>query len=130
MFISQGTRRILKLKGEEDDDDYLNLSRTRMAAVSASSIEQRIGVITNTLSEAIADMFMELEYADSRTLIRFFLKRTPCNCLDEVYKNQEGEDCPLPNNGIVERSKMFTCSRCREYTTGRKIVRRGSSATA
>ena len=63
----------------------------------------------------------ELLSADRHTLISYYKKRIPCSCLDEKYKEVKSvkkmglcrnPNCSLPDNGRVERSKMFSCARC------------------
>ena len=69
------------------------------------------------LSKAI-----ELENADDHTLVSYYRKRIPCACLDEKYKEVKSvkkmglcwnESCSLSER-MVERSKMFSCTRCGE----------------
>ena len=69
------------------------------------------------LSKAI-----ELENADDHTLVSYYRKRIPCACLDEKYKEVKSvkkmglcwnETCSLSER-MVERSKMFSCTRCGE----------------
>ena len=60
----------------------------------------------------------ELLGADDHTLVQYYRKRIPCSCLDEKYKLVKY----IPKMGLcfnrtctsrgVERSKMFSCSRC------------------
>lgn len=65
---------------------------------------------------------VELESADDHTLVSYYRKRTPCACLDEKYKKVKSlkkmglccnPSCSHPK-GKVERSKMFSCTRCGE----------------
>ena len=62
----------------------------------------------------------ELSSADDHTLVSFYRKRIPCDCLDEKYKEVKSIKkmgrcvnlyCSHPD-GRVERSKMFSCTRC------------------
>ena len=65
---------------------------------------------------------MELNYADLRTLISFYRKRTHhCSCLDKMYKEVKSmkkmgicynPECGLPNRK-AERSTMLHCTQCR-----------------
>ena len=63
---------------------------------------------------------IELESADDHSLVSFYRKRIPCSCLDEKYKEVKSVKkmgrCFNPNcshpGGMVERSKMLSCSRC------------------
>ena len=62
----------------------------------------------------------ELRTADDHTLVKFYRKRIPCSCLDKKYKQVKSVKkmglCYNPNcshpEGKVERSKMFSCTRC------------------
>ena len=65
----------------------------------------------------------ELYSADDHTLVSYYRKRIPCACLDEKYKEVKSKkkmgrcynliSCSHPG-GMVERSKMFSCTRCGE----------------
>ena len=64
----------------------------------------------------------ELRFADVHTLVSYYRKRIPCSCLDEKYKEVKSVkkmgccynlDC-IHAHGTVERSKMFSCTRCGE----------------
>ncbi len=65
---------------------------------------------------------IELDCADDHTLVQYYRKRIPCSCLDKKYKEVKSvkklgwccnPNCSKPNH-LVERSKMFCCSRCGE----------------
>jgi hypothetical protein len=60
---------------------------------------------------------------DSHSLVKYLRKRIPCSCLDQKYEEVKSlprigmccnEACTLPNDGEVERSKMFSCAGCDE----------------
>ena len=62
----------------------------------------------------------ELLDADNHTLVSYYRNRIPCTCLDEKYKEVKSvkkmgrcynRNCSHPDRK-VERSKMFSCSRC------------------
>ena len=62
----------------------------------------------------------ELLGADGHTLVSYYKRRIPCSCLDERYKKVKSvkkigfccnKTCSLPGRK-VERSKMFSCTRC------------------
>jgi hypothetical protein len=62
----------------------------------------------------------ELNGADVHTLVKYYRKRISCSCLDEKYNEVKSvtkmgmcyhPNCGLPNQ-MVERSKMFYCTRC------------------
>ena len=62
----------------------------------------------------------ELNGADAHTLVKYYRKRISCSCLDEKYNEVKSvtkmgmcyhPNCGLPNQ-MVERSKMFYCTRC------------------
>ena len=65
---------------------------------------------------------MELESADDHTLVSYYRKYIPCSCLDGKYREVKSLKkmgcCYNPNcshpDGLVERSKMFCCTRCGE----------------
>lgn len=73
----------------------------------------------NTRSTPDPSRRFELMSADEHTLVRFFKKRIPCSCLDELYKKVKditrigicsNERC----GNRIERSSMLNCSRCRK----------------
>ena len=62
----------------------------------------------------------EWHAADDHTLVSYYRKRISCSCLDEKYKEVKSVkkmgrcynlNCHHPD-GRVERSKMFSCTRC------------------
>ena len=64
----------------------------------------------------------ELVSADRHTLVSFFRKRIPCNCLDEKLKEVKSitkmgfchnSKCNLPPGKKTARGKMLSCTRCR-----------------
>ena len=63
---------------------------------------------------------VELFNPDDHTLVSYYRNRTPCSCLDEKYKEVKSvkkmglccnTNCSQPGCR-VERSKMFSCTRC------------------
>ncbi len=64
----------------------------------------------------------ELLVADEHTLVSFFKKRIPCQCLDKKYEEVKSitkiglclnTSCSLPDMRVT-RSEMFYCTQCRE----------------
>ena len=62
----------------------------------------------------------DLYNADDHTLVSYYRKRISCSCLDKKYKEVKSikkmgccfnPNCSQPG-GMVERSKMFSCTQC------------------
>ncbi len=95
----------------------------RFYASTASHFEEYIKYYLHKTSAASGlAKAVELRSADERTLVKYLKKNIPCKCLDEKYKEVKSitkmgfcfnPQCSIPN-GMVERSKMFYCTRCRE----------------
>ena len=78
-------------------------------------------VYKTTTSMPCWTKILELQSADDHTLVSYYRKRIPCSCLDKKYKEVKSvkkmglcrnPNCSLPDNGRVERRKMFSCTRC------------------
>jgi len=116
-FLNMGTQAIL------EDDGLCTDSSIWKAAYIARFIE--IFTSTREHSKIIeASIASELIEADPRTLVSFFRKRIPCNCLDGKYEEVKdmkkmgscfNKYCQLPG-GRMERSKMSCCSKCNQAT--------------
>jgi len=116
-FLSMGTQAIL------ENERLCKDSSIGKAAYIVRFIE--IFTSTREHSKIIeASIASELIGADSRTLVSFFRKRIPCNCLDAKYEEVKDRKkmgtcfnkyCPLPG-GRMERSKMSCCSKCNQAT--------------
>ena len=94
----------------------------RLNAMLASYFENYMAVnVHMTQATLNVSKIIELECADERTLLSYYRKYIPCSCLDEKYEEVKSMKkmgcCYNPNcsnpRGKVERSKMFSCARCR-----------------
>ena len=111
MLLYCGTQRIL---------DGGN-STARLYAMFASFFDEVKAVKVHKTQAIICFIkAFELNSNDDHTLISYYRKRIPCSCLDEKYKEVKSvkkmglcfnPSCSLPE-GMVERSKMFSCTRC------------------
>jgi hypothetical protein len=111
-FLSLGARAVL--------EGYKDHART--FAISARYIEQRTAVV---LKQTQATMnwpkIEELTIrGDDHTLVKFFRRRIPCSCLDEIYEKVKhitkmgicyNPKCSIPGKEL-KRSKTMYCSRC------------------
>lgn len=106
-FLSHGTNCILN-----ENNDI-----ARFYAVIACNFEQTIGPKSKDFSK-----LFEMKDADLHTLISFFRKRVPCNCLDAKYKEVKSMPkmgicahfhCPLPDRKS-KRKGMVYCTLCRQ----------------
>ena len=96
-------------------------AEARNTAYLANSFEQFIGFIQNGWVPNLTTC-KELLQADEHSLVRFFQKRIPCDCLDEKYANVkcipkmglcDNVKCGLTGR-IAVRSEMLCCSRCKK----------------
>ena len=111
ILLASGTQYIL------DGDN----ETARLYACLAGYFEEGIAVYVHRTKAAFNwTKAIELCRADDHTLVSYYRKRVPCSCLDEKYKEVKSVkkmgfcynlDCNLPV-GMVERSKMFCCTRC------------------
>jgi hypothetical protein len=66
-----------------------------------------------------ATKMAELFIADKHTLVKFYKKRIPCSCLDDMYKEVKsitkmGICCNRECGQLVARNTMLYCTRCRQ----------------
>ncbi len=117
MLLSNGTQHILNEDTNRAKVDAFlacYLKNTNWAAL----LEQE----TPTNKGNWAATLVEVGCGDIHTLVQYFRKRIPCSCLDEKYKEVKSVTkmgfcfnlkCSQPGKRVgVERSKMFSCSRC------------------
>ena len=73
-----------------------------------------------TVTMANVTKLADLISADDHTLVSYYRKRISCSCLDQKYEEVKSvkkmgrcynQNCSHPG-GKVERSKMFSCTRC------------------
>ena len=114
LLLSRGTTLILEGKNKP----------ARLYASLACYFEDymaAVGLHKSKASPSLSKQF-ELLSADDHTLVSYYRKRIPCDCLDEKYKEVKSVkkmglcdnlDCNLPGRK-AERSKMFSCTRCAE----------------
>ncbi len=110
MLLSRGTQCIL-------DGD--NLSPQLYASIACYFDEWMAVDVHKTKATRCWTKIVELESADDHTLVQYFRKRIPCSCLDAKYNEVKSVTkmgrCCNPNcsqGRRVERSKMFSCTRC------------------
>ena len=110
MLLASGTLMIL-----EGRNDIAKLN-----AMLVFYFEDYLAVEVRKTKGAASSKLLELESADDHTLVSYYRKRISCSCLDEKYKEVKSIKkmgrCYNPNcshpGGKVERSKMFSCTRC------------------
>ena len=122
-IIIHGTNEILKG----------NYSIATHFSMCSSFFEQWAAVLYQNESQAscVWDKFVdlcdwgkmsELYLGDEHTIVSFFRKRVPCNCLDDKYNEVKSitkigfchnPNCSLPERKTV-RSKMLYCTQCRK----------------
>ena len=117
-FLARGTDHIL-------EGDYKN-----PLAIYVSFLEQWVAIEHTTQAKCNWGKFLalcnwsqigELPGADNHTLVSFFKKRIPCNCLEKRHKEVKSItkigichnlSCSLPDRK-ASRSKMLYCTQCR-----------------
>ena len=111
MLLARGTQRILD--GEND-------IAQRYASLASYFKELMAVTWHKTVDMTNLTKLPDLKGADDHTLVSYYRKRIPCACLDEKYKEVKSlkkmgrcynSNCSHPG-GKVERSKMFSCTRC------------------
>ena len=116
MLLSYGTQMILNG----------NNRHAQLHAMLAFHFEEIMAMcLHGTIAKGTKDpinwlKICELYDADDHTLVSYYRKRTPCSCLDKKYREVKSVKkmgrCFNPNcshpGGMVERSKMFSCTRC------------------
>ena len=111
IFLSNGTQRILN--GD--------CGPAQLYAAIAGFFEDTEAVYLRK-SQSTPNVSKAFDFcdADDHTLVSFYRKRIPCSCLDKKYKEVKSvkkmgqcynPGCSHPGRK-VERSKMFTCTRC------------------
>jgi hypothetical protein len=111
MLLASGTQRIL------DGDKKI----AQLYASLACYFEDYMAVcLHKTRAAPDASKLMDLQSVDDHTLVSYYRKRIPCACLDQKYKEVKSvkkmgrcynPSCSHPGRK-VERSKMFSCTRC------------------
>ena len=96
-----------------------NLSPQLYASIACYFDEWLAVTFHETKATPCWTRIIELESADDHTLVQYFRKRIPCSCLDAKYNEFKSVKkmgrCCNPNcsqGRRVERSKMFSCTRC------------------
>jgi hypothetical protein len=93
-----------------------------LLAALARYLEEVVAVENNIQNDIQWTKVFELYGADEHTLVKYFRRRVPCSCLDEVYEEVKhmrklgicyNPQCPLPNRK-TDRSKLMLCTRCRQ----------------
>ena len=111
---------ILLASGTQSILDGRNDIAQRYAMLAAHFGEMIAVGLRKTKSVPKTAKVLELDSADDHTLVSFYRKRITCTCLDEKYKEVKSItkmgicfnlNCSHPDRK-VERSKMFSCSRC------------------
>ena len=111
MVLANGTQRIL---------DGRNDIAQQYAMLSCYFEEFNAVTLHKTKAILSWAKVVELESADDHTLVSYYRKRISCSCLDEKYKEVKSMtrmgmcfnlNCSRAGRK-VERSKMFSCSRC------------------
>lgn len=109
-FLARGAQFIL-------DDEIMHAGTI---ASLACYVEQYIAAVLKSDQATMdAAKTFELSVADKHTLVKFYKKRIPCSCLDDIYKEVKSitkmglccsRHCRQPR---VERKTMLNCTRCR-----------------
>ena len=111
ILLASGTQRIL--------DEHNDIAQ-RYAMLACFFEDYNAVFLRKTQATPDCSKLMELHGADDHTLVSFYKKRIPCACLDEKYKEVKSikkmgichnVSCSHPERK-VERSKMFSCTRC------------------
>eukprot|EP00985_Skeletonema_marinoi_P000877 scaffold360_cov77-Skeletonema_marinoi.AAC.2 len=112
-FSSGGTQQIL----------YGHENAARITSTMIILFEEFIALrVQKTRAGLHLQKMLEMISSDDHTLVSFFRKRISCTCLDKKHKEVKSikkmgccnnvDQCPLPC-GMVERSNMLYCTRCR-----------------
>ena len=120
MLLARGTHRMLLANGTHSILEE-NKRIAQLYASLAAYFEDYMAVrLHKTKAFPNLSKMFELLNADDHTLVSYYRKRIPCDCLDEKYKEVKSVKkmgwCFNPNcrqtERQVERSKMFSCTRC------------------
>ena len=98
-----------------------NNGRAQLHSMIACHLESFMAVTWHkTVTMANVTKLADLISADDHTLVSYYRKRISCSCLDQKYEEVKSvkkmgrcynQNCSHPG-GKVERSKMFSCTRC------------------
>jgi hypothetical protein len=109
--VVRGTQFIL-------DDD---IGQANGSASIAYYFEQIAVVLKKDRVTVDATKVAELSVTDKHTLVKFYKKRIPCSCLDDMYKEVKsitkmGLCCntSIMCDKLVPRNTMLYCTRCRQ----------------
>ena len=93
---------------------------SRLYATLARYLEEVIAVENSIQNDIYWTKVFQLYGADEHTLVKYFRRRIPCNCLNERYNEVKhltklgicyNPDCPLPDRKS-ERCKLRHCTKC------------------
>ena len=120
-FVARGTDTILKGNYYDANPDAMFVSFFEQWAKKIVLYENETEASTFFTHSDCLKM-CELLTTDKRTIVSYFRKRIPCNCLDDKYEEVKSitnigichnDNCSLPDRQAV-RSTMLSCTQCRK----------------
>ena len=124
-FISTGVSYLLGMLGPESQNPDTSAGMTRSCAAALMMIDSYVPsspVPAGNLDDRDAtQMLRDFDILNGcyRSLVKYFVIRTPCNCLDELYAQVKSTTPKVGKcmgcNQMKERAELYICTGCERY---------------